>query len=204
MCQVDNYATYYTAVQGTDPDLTSVEETIWNMGFDPAVFKKPGAAPTGGGDVHGSARKDVVFGAAQVYTVAVPEPKWKSRFGRQTREISGPGRRQPRSDIFSGKKLWIDYRGQVLAAKVDNSSEHGLGVEMSAPLEVEAFVSFAGIGLQGRAQVKHCRRRDDGVFHVGLSLEAVSFRKLDVSSRALPSETVQVNSKDPRLTLKQK
>ena len=35
-------------------------------------------APTGGGDVQGSARKDVVFGAARVYTVAVPVPKWKS------------------------------------------------------------------------------------------------------------------------------
>ena len=143
--------------------------------------------------------------AAQVYTVAVPGPKWKSRFWPWTREVSGPGRRQPRSDIFSGRRLWIDYRGQVLAAKVVDSSDHGLGVEMSAPLEVEAFVSFAGIGLQGRTQVKHCSRRpDDDVFHVGLSLEAVSFRKLDVSSRALPSETVQVNTKDPRLTSKQK
>ena len=35
-------------------------------------------APTGGGDVQGSARKDVVFGAARVYTFTVPGPKWKS------------------------------------------------------------------------------------------------------------------------------
>ena len=28
--------------------------------------------------MQGSARKDVVFGAARVYTVAVPGPKWKS------------------------------------------------------------------------------------------------------------------------------
>ena len=32
-------------------------------------------APTGGGDAQGSARKDVVFGAARVYIVAVPGPK---------------------------------------------------------------------------------------------------------------------------------
>ncbi len=35
-------------------------------------------APTAGGDVQGSARKDGVFGAARVYTVTVPGPKWKS------------------------------------------------------------------------------------------------------------------------------
>ena len=28
--------------------------------------------------MQGSARKDVVFGAARVYTVTVPGPKWKS------------------------------------------------------------------------------------------------------------------------------
>ena len=28
--------------------------------------------------MQGSARKDVIFGAARVYTVAVPGPKWKS------------------------------------------------------------------------------------------------------------------------------
>ena len=32
----------------------------------------------GRGDVQVSARKDVVLGAARVYTVAVPGPKWKS------------------------------------------------------------------------------------------------------------------------------
>ena len=30
--------------------------------------------------MQGSARKDVVFGAARVYTVTVPGPKWKSWF----------------------------------------------------------------------------------------------------------------------------
>ena len=37
-------------------------------------------ADGGGGDVRGSARKDVVFGAARVYTATVPGPKWKSWF----------------------------------------------------------------------------------------------------------------------------
>ena len=35
-------------------------------------------APTGEGDVQGSARKDVLFGAARVYPVTVPGPKWES------------------------------------------------------------------------------------------------------------------------------
>ena len=40
-------------------------------------------APTGGGDVQGSTRTDAEFGAARVYTVDVPVPKWKS--GLRTR-----------------------------------------------------------------------------------------------------------------------
>ena len=105
-------------------------------------------------------------------------------------------RQRLRSEFFRGRRLWIEYRGQVLAAKVVDSGDHGLGVEMPAPLEVNSFVSFAGVGLRGSAQVKHCRRSDDGVFRAGLNLEAVSFRELDVPSRALSSETVQVH--DPR------
>ena len=31
--------------------------------------------------MQGSARKDVVFGAARVYTFTVPGPKWKSWLG---------------------------------------------------------------------------------------------------------------------------
>ena len=44
--------------------------------------------------MQGSARKDVVFGAARVYTVTVPGPKWKSWFkawsylGQQRKPIS--------------------------------------------------------------------------------------------------------------------
>ena len=95
-------------------------------------------------------------------------------------------RERLRSEFFRGRKLWIEYRGQVLAAKVVDSSDHGLGVETPAPLEVNSFVWFAGVGLRGRAQVKHCRRSDDGVFRAGLNLETVSFRELDDFSRVLP------------------
>ncbi len=105
-------------------------------------------------------------------------------------------RERLRSEFFRGRKLWIEYRRGVLAAKVVDSSDHGLGVEIPAPLEVNSFVSFAGVGLRGRAQVKHCRRSDDDVFRAGFNLEAVSFRELDVPSRVLPSETVPVH--DPR------
>ena len=37
--------------------------------------------------MQGSARKDVVFGAARVYTVTVPGPKWKSWFERNLRRF---------------------------------------------------------------------------------------------------------------------
>ena len=103
-----------------------------------------------------------------------------------------------RSRFFRRKKLRIGYRGQMQAAKVVDSSDHGLGVEMSAPLESDSVVSFVGIGLQGRARVVHCRPSDDGAFRAGLELEAVSFRKLGVSSRALPSETVKVHDSRDR------
>ena len=62
--------------------------------------------------MHGSARKDVLFGAALVYTVTVPGPKWKSwlRFiggairkrrvtsDRDGRVARGSGRAPDRSD----------------------------------------------------------------------------------------------------------
>ena len=38
--------------------------------------------------MQGSARKDVVFGAARVYTVTVPGPKWKSWLQRYLDEFT--------------------------------------------------------------------------------------------------------------------
>ncbi len=49
-------------------------------------------------------------------------------------------RQRLRSEFFRSRKLRIGYRGQLLAAKVVDSSDHGLGVEMSAPLEIDSFV----------------------------------------------------------------
>ena len=100
-------------------------------------------------------------------------------------------RKRLRSGYFLDRKPRIRYRGQLLAAKMVDSSDQGLGVEMSAPLEIDSFVSFGGVGLRGRAQVVHCRPSDDGVFCAGLKVEAVSFRKLDVSSQALPDDLVE-------------
>ena len=42
--------------------------------------------------MQGSARKDVVFGAARVYTFTVPGPKWKSWL---TLLVDGDARRLP-------------------------------------------------------------------------------------------------------------
>ena len=69
-------------------------------------------------------------------------------------------RKRLRSGHFLGRKLRIGYRGQLLAAKMVDSSDQGLGVEMSAPREIDSFVSFVGVGLRGRAQVVHCRPSD--------------------------------------------
>ena len=41
--------------------------------------------------MQGSARKDVVFGAARVYTFTVPGPKWKSWFNYINRVADGLG-----------------------------------------------------------------------------------------------------------------
>ena len=119
--------------------------------------------------------------------------------GEDVDKLTPDRRDRLRSGYFRGKKLRIGYCGQSLAAKVVNSDDQGLGVEISTPLEIDSSVSFVGIGLRGRAQVVHCRPNDDGVFRVGLKLEAVSFRKLDVSSRALPSETIKAHA--PRVQL---
>ena len=52
------------------------------------------------------------------------------------------GRRQGfRSQHFRGKELQIDYRGKVLAAKIIDTSDDGLGVELDRTL-ADRFVRF--------------------------------------------------------------
>ena len=85
----------------------------------------------------------------------------------------GERRRQLRSGYWRGRELGIDAGGQFLVAQVVDSNDDGLGVEMSTTLPIGLSVSFVGAGLQGRAQVVHCRRADYGIVRVGLKLEEV-------------------------------
>ncbi len=94
----------------------------------------------------------------------------------------GELRRWLRSGHLRGRELKIDSGGQFLAAQVVDSNDYGLGVEMSTSLPIGLSVSFVGAGLQGRAQVVHCRRAENGIVRVGLTLEEVTFCKLDSQS----------------------
>ena len=93
--------------------------------------------------------------------------------------VSLKQRRRLRSGHLRERELKIDSGGQLLAAQVVDSSDHGLGVKMSTSLAIGLSVSFVGAGLQGRAKVVHCRRTENGIFRVGLALEEVTFCKLD-------------------------
>jgi hypothetical protein len=102
-------------------------------------------------------------------------------------------RERLRCGFFNGKKLSVVHQGQGSTATVVDSNDHGLGLELAIPLEVNAAVSFSGVGLQGRAHVRHCRRVDDNVFRVGLHLEAVSFHQTDTSRPTTALDPVRVS-----------
>lgn len=105
-------------------------------------------------------------------------------------------RERLRSGFFNGKKLSVVHDGQVYTATVVDSSDRGLGLELAIPLEAETALSFSGVGLQGRAHVRYCRRVGDNVFRVGLHLEAVSFHKPDTPRGATAVDPVNVSEPD--------
>ncbi len=111
-------------------------------------------------------------------------------------ESSEPGAKEPKNDerrkqLRTGKSrsehLRLEYAGKVLAAKLVDASDGGLGAEMYVQLQPGAAVAFAGelhspffcMKLHGRARVAHCRTQDAGVYRVGLAFEDVHVRKLD-------------------------
>jgi len=98
-----------------------------------------------------------------------------------------------RSGFFNGKNLSVVHNGQAFTATVVDSSEHGLGLELVIPLEADATVSFSGVGLQGRARVRHCTGVDDNLFRVGFHLDSVSFDNIDISREASVSDPVGVS-----------
>ena len=108
----------------------------------------------------------------KVQNVNVFDPRWFPV------KWLGERRRWLRSGHLCGRDLGIDTGGQFLVAQVVDSNDDGLGVEMSTALPIGLSVSFVGAGLQGRAQVAHCRRAKNGMVRVGLTLEEVTFCKL--------------------------
>ena len=60
-------------------ELVPIGEALADLGGPiQALRETPPLARRGFTHVQGSARKDVVFGAARVYTFTAPGPKWKS------------------------------------------------------------------------------------------------------------------------------
>ena len=79
-----------TGVAYANPSDTAVWRPCLLSAALPDRSKSTSTAPTGGGHVQGSARKDAVFGAARVYTFTVPGPKWKSWLSLSTLGCGGP------------------------------------------------------------------------------------------------------------------
>jgi hypothetical protein len=98
-------------------------------------------------------------------------------------------RKKPRTQKSRSEHLRLEYAGKVLAAKLVDASDGGLGAEMYVQLQPGAAVAFAGelhspffcMKLHGRARVAHCRTQDAGVYRVGLAFEDVHVRKLECS-----------------------
>ena len=81
-------------------------------------------------------------------------------------------RRKPRIALNSRPRIsWQDRYGQTRMAcvKLLDICEHGMRIEMPAPLEPKALVGIRddSIKLSGSASVRHCRRMGSK-YHVGL------------------------------------
>ena len=78
-------------------------------------------------------------------------------------------------------------RHWVAAARVVDSSEGGLGVEMFEPLAVGVMVLASGelhstdwcMSLTAQARVTSCRGAEGGVFRIGFEFQDVTYRALD-------------------------
>jgi hypothetical protein len=96
-------------------------------------------------------------------------------------------RKQLRTEKSRSEHLRIEYHGKLLAAKLVDAGDGGLGAEMYVELQPGTAVAFAGelhspffcMKLHGRARVAHCRTRKEGVYRVGLAFEDINVRKLD-------------------------
>ena len=74
---------------------------------------------------------------------------------------------------------------RTFAAKLIDTTDTGIGVEMYVPLVEGSIVALDGeltssdlsLNLRGRARVVYCRCDDGGTFRVGLAYEEIAYRK---------------------------
>ena len=130
-------------------------------------------------------------GATDLSSSSLPGLLEHDKSGPDSVDSSSPAerRKQPRTQKSRAEHLRLEYAGKLLAAKLIDASDGGLGAEMYVQLQPGAAVAFAGelhspffcMKLHGRARVAYCRTRDEGVYRIGLAFEDVNVRKLDCS-----------------------
>jgi hypothetical protein len=129
-----------------------------------------------------------------------PRPKRVSR--RQTERVErmnlgiGERRNHSRREKYLSQGLKISAyqplnrtsgRPWIAAARVVDSSDGGLGVEMFEPLAVGVVVSASGelhstgwcMSLTAQVRVTSCQNVEGGVFRIGLEFQDISYRPLD-------------------------
>lgn len=74
---------------------------------------------------------------------------------------------------------------RILAAKLVDAGETGVGVDTCVPLQVGSVVVVEGklrhrsysLSLKGQARVMHARSLGGGVYRIGLAFEDVAYRR---------------------------
>ncbi len=93
-----------------------------------------------------------------------------------------------RPEIPQGIRISTDAEpggSRVLAAKLVDAGETGVGVDTCVPLQVGSTVAVEGklshrtysLALKGLARVVHARSLGHGVYRIGLAFEDVAYRR---------------------------
>jgi hypothetical protein len=93
-----------------------------------------------------------------------------------------------RPEIPQGIRICTDNEpggARILAAKLVDASETGVGVDTYVPLRVGSTVvveakllhTSYSLALKGQARVMHARALGDGVYRIGLAFENVAYRR---------------------------
>lgn len=93
-----------------------------------------------------------------------------------------------RPEIPQGIRISTDAEpggSRILAAKLVDAGETGVGVDTCVPLQVGSIVVVEGnlrhrtysLALKGQARVMHARSLGHGVYRIGLAFEDVAYRR---------------------------